>query len=86
MPNSAFKTYFGKTPFENYGRGNVNPTVGGSIYGEYMLSHNVNPQSGTNKPKFRQTYSQAEFASGRYPDPQPEPPRKCKDDFRLSQV
>jgi len=33
LPNSAFTTYFGKPAFENYGRGNVNPAIGGCIYG-----------------------------------------------------
>ncbi len=50
-----------------------------------MKSHNVNPQSGGNKPEFEQVFSHAEFAATRYPDMVPEPPRKCKDDFRLSQ-
>jgi len=85
LPNSAFKTYFGKAPFENYGRGNVNPTVGGSIYGDYLKSHNINPHSGGNKPEYQQVYNHADFAATRYPDSVPEPPRKCKDDFRLSQ-
>jgi len=85
LPNSAFKTYFGKAPFENYGRGNINPTVGGSVYGDYLKSHNVNPHAGGNKPQYKQVYAHADFASTRYPDPQPEPPRKCKDDYRLSQ-
>lgn len=85
LPNSAFKTYFGKAPFENYGRGNINPTVGGSVYGDYLKSHNVNPHSGGNKPQYKQVYEHADFAATRYPDPQPEPPRKCKDDYRLSQ-
>jgi len=85
LPNSAFKTYFGKAPFENYGRGNVNPTVGGPIYGDYLKSHNVNPHSGENKPEYKQVYEHADFAATRYPESQPEPPRKCKDEIRLSQ-
>jgi hypothetical protein len=85
LPNSSFKTYFGKPPFENYGRGNVNPTVGGSVYGDYMKTHNINPHAGDNKPEFKQIYDRADLVATRYPDAQPEPPRKCKDDFRLSQ-
>jgi len=85
LPNSAFKTYFGKPPFENYGRGNVNPTVGGPIYGDYMKSHNINPHAGDNKPEYKQIFDRAELAATTYPDNQPEPPRKCKDEFRLSQ-
>jgi len=85
LPNSAFKTYFGKPPFENYGRGNVNPTVGGPIYGDYMKSHNINPHAGDNKPEYKQIFDRAELAATTYPANEPEPPRKCKDDFRLSQ-
>jgi hypothetical protein len=33
LPDSAFTTYFGKPAFHLYGKGNVNPTVGGNIYG-----------------------------------------------------
>jgi len=85
LPNSAFKTYFGKPPFENYGRGNINPSVGGPIYGDYMKSHNINPHAGDNKPEYKQIYDRAELAATTYAEQEPEPPRKCKDDFRLSQ-
>lgn len=30
--------------------GNVKPTVGGLVYGQYMLSHNVNPHRGNKEP------------------------------------
>jgi hypothetical protein len=30
--------------------GNVKPVVGGDLYGHYMLTHNVNPESGKNMP------------------------------------
>ena len=33
LPDSAFTTYFGKPAFHAYGKGNVNPTVGGVNYG-----------------------------------------------------
>lgn len=46
LPNSAFVTYFGKPAFENYGMGNVKPTIGGCVYGNYLLTHNVNPHRG----------------------------------------
>lgn len=85
LPNTAFKTYFGKPPFENYGRGNINPTVGGPIYGDYMKTHNINPHAGDNKPEYKQIFDRAELAATTYPDNQPEPPRKCKDEIRLSQ-
>lgn len=37
LPNSAFRTYYGKPAFEAYGRGNSNPK---------HLSHNVMPHKG----------------------------------------
>jgi hypothetical protein len=52
LPDSAFTTYFGKPAFHAYGKGNTKPTVGGTVYGQYMLSHSVNPESGNNDPKF----------------------------------
>lgn len=33
LPNTSFTTYYGKPAFENYGMGNVQPTVGGIVYG-----------------------------------------------------
>ena len=56
IPNSAFTTYFGKPPFENYGRGNTHPIDGGLIYGTYLYSHNVHPHRGKNQPKSIQCY------------------------------
>jgi hypothetical protein len=50
LPDSAFITYFGKPAFHLYGNGNINPTVGGNVYGHYMLTHNVNPESGEHLP------------------------------------
>ena len=50
LPDSAFTTYFGKPAFHSYGMANINPVNGGNIYGQYMLSHNINPESGTNLP------------------------------------
>ena len=44
LADSAFTTYYGKPVFHQYGRGNVKPTNGGN----YMLSHNVNPESQEN--------------------------------------
>lgn len=86
LPNSSFMTYFGRPPFENYGRGNVNPTVGGTVYGNYLKTHNVNPHKQGNHPEFKQVYGHAELAATALPISQPEPPRKCKEDFRLNQV
>jgi hypothetical protein len=50
LPDSAFTTYFGKPAFHLYGKGNVTPSVGGNIYGQYMLTHNVNPECGEHLP------------------------------------
>jgi hypothetical protein len=43
LADSAITTYFGKPAFYPYGNGNVHPTVGGTVYGQYLLTHNVNP-------------------------------------------
>lgn len=56
MPDSALTTYFGKPAWHAYGNANVNPAQGGLIYGDYMKSHNINPHSGSNKPKAIQGY------------------------------
>lgn len=53
LPDSAITTYFGKPAFHPYGNGNTKPTVGGLICGDYLKTHNVNPQSGDNKPEFK---------------------------------
>jgi len=56
LPDSAFTTFFGKPAWHAYGMGNTKPVYGGPIYGNYLLSHNINPESGVNKPNYRQTY------------------------------
>lgn len=53
LPNSAFQTYFGKPAFENYGRNNLNPLFGGPVYGNYMKSHNINPERLPNHPQYK---------------------------------
>lgn len=85
MPNSSFQTYFGKPAFEVYGRVNTNPPSGGTIYGQYMFTHNVNPHRAPNNPKHAQVYKPAEVFASRMEEPTPEPPRKVVDDYRLSQ-
>lgn len=86
LPNSAFTTYFGKPAFENYGYGNLNPTYGGLFYGNYMLSHNVNPMDGQNKPETKQVYSSAMLKSiKRNEIRRPSPPRKTPDEIRNTQ-
>jgi len=83
LPNSAFTTYFGKPAFENYGYGNTKPVYGGLFYGNYMLSHNMNPIDGANNPPEKQVYSSAMMKSFQYNNVRkPEPPRKTPDEIR----
>lgn len=83
LSNSAFTTYFGKPAFENYGYGNTNPVYGGLFYGNYMLSHNMNPIDGTNHPSEKQVYSSAMMKSlQREPIRKPSPPRMVPDEIR----
>jgi hypothetical protein len=87
LPNSAFTTYFGKPAFENYGNGNTNPVYGGLFYGNYMLSHNLNPMDGTNIPDTKQVYSSAMLKAIRRNEiRQPSPPRKVPDEIRNTPV
>jgi hypothetical protein len=87
LPNSAFTTFFGKPAFENYGYGNTKPTYGGLFYGNYMLSHNVNPIDGENKPEEKQTYSSALLKKAQNNNVRkPEPPRKVPDEIRNTPV
>ena len=52
-----------------------------------MKSHNVNPQRGENHPRYKQVFDRAElFFSKREPIVEPEPPRKCKAEYRLTDV
>ena len=83
LPNSAFTTYFGKPAFENYGYGNTNPVYGGLFYGNYMLSHNMNPIDGANHPEEKQVYSSAMMKSlQRKGIRRPSPPRKVPEEIR----
>lgn len=59
LPDSAITTYFGKPAFHAYGNGNTNPTFGGTLYGNYLKTHNVNPHSGDNHPEFKQVFTRA---------------------------
>lgn len=87
LPNSAFTTYFGKPAFENYGYGNTKPVYGGLFYGNYMLSHNMNPIDGPNHPSEKQVYSSAMMKSlQRPPIRKPSPPRKVPDEIRNTPV
>ena len=83
LPNSAFTTYFGKPAFENYGYGNTNPVYGGLFYGNYMLSHNMNPIDGANHPEEKQVYSSAMMKSvQRKGVRRHSPPRKVPEEIR----
>jgi len=83
LSNSAFTTYFGKPAFENYGYGNTNPVYGGLFYGNYMLSHNMNPIDGANHPPEKQVYSSAMMKSlQRKGIRKPSPPRKVPEEIR----
>ena len=87
LPNSAFTTYFGKPAFENYGCGNTKPVYGGLFYGNYMLTHNINPIDGDNKPDTKQVYSYAMLKTIKNNKiRQPEPPRKVPDEIRNTPV
>lgn len=59
LPDSALTTYFGKPAFHAYGNGNTAPTYGGSVYGQYLLTHNINPHAGANRPEFSQVHGRA---------------------------
>lgn len=68
LPDSAITTYFGKPAFHPYGNGNTNPAVGGTIYGQYMKSHNINPHSGGNQPEYKQVFKTALTAAAQHDD------------------
>ena len=59
LADSSFTTYFGKPPFHAYGKGNVNPTVGGVNYGQNLLTHNINAECGDHPPLYQQVYDSA---------------------------
>lgn len=59
LPDSSFTTYFGKPAFHTYGKGNVQPTVGGINYGQNLLTHNINAECGDNPPLYQQVYDSA---------------------------
>jgi hypothetical protein len=59
LPDSSMTTYFGKPVFHAYGNNNINSTTGGICYGDHMKTHNINPHSGGNKPKYAQIHGRA---------------------------
>jgi len=92
LPNSAFQTYYGKPAFESYGIGNTNPTWGGLGYGQYMVSHNVNPHRYPNNPEVKQVTESAEVSQikqelirEKYNRSDNHVPRKTRDEYAKSQ-
>lgn len=91
LPNSAFQTYYGKPAFESYGMGNTHPTWGGLGYGQYMVSHNVNPHRSPNNPMIKQVTQSAELSKAKYDHIKEKygrtdnyVPRKTKDEYQQS--
>ncbi|CAK94134.1 unnamed protein product (macronuclear) [Paramecium tetraurelia] len=84
IADSAFTTYFGKPAWGPYGYNNVNPTVGGVIYGQHLLSHNVQPHRNRNDPYYIQTYQNALRKGAAVANVEPEPPRNCREEDRLN--
>ncbi|CAD8184233.1 unnamed protein product [Paramecium octaurelia] len=84
IADSAFTTYFGKPAWGPYGYNNVNPAVGGIIYGQHLLSHNVQPHRNKNDPYYIQTYQNALRKGAAVANVEPEPPRNCREEDRLN--
>ncbi|CAD8180752.1 unnamed protein product [Paramecium octaurelia] len=84
IADSAFTTYFGKPAWGPYGYNNINPTVGGVIYGQHLLSHNVQPHRNKNDPYYIQTYQNALRKGAAVANVEPEPPRNCREEDRLN--
>ncbi|CAD8178218.1 unnamed protein product [Paramecium pentaurelia] len=84
IADSAFTTYFGKPAWGPYGYNNINPAVGGIIYGQHLLSHNVQPHRNKNDPFYIQTYQNALRKGAAIANVEPEPPRNCREEDRLN--
>ncbi len=68
---------------ENYGNGNTNPVYDILFYGNYKLSHNLNPFDGANHPPEKQVYSNVMMKSvQRKGIPKPSTPRKVPEEIR----
>jgi hypothetical protein len=63
--------------------GNVNPTYGGLMYGDYMKTHNIAPHEGANNPETQQVYEIAETKALQKSSKPQVVPRKCRDEDRL---
>jgi hypothetical protein len=53
------RSLHGKPIWHSYGNKNINPAVGGVVYGQYLLSHNIHPHVGDNCPTYQQVYDSA---------------------------
>ncbi|CAD8105213.1 unnamed protein product [Paramecium sonneborni] len=84
IADSAFTTYFGKPAWGPYGYNNIKPAVGGIIYGQHLLSHNVQPHRNKNDPYYIQTYQNALRKGAAVANVEPEPPRNCREEDRLN--
>ncbi len=51
-----------------------------------MLSHNINPECGSNEPQYRQTYKAAGMKSFGKTDRVPKLPRKARDENRMTEA
>ena len=61
---SRLSKFTGTRPaFCNYGQGNISPTSGGVVYGDYLRSFNVNPQAGQNRPPRSQVFKSTQIAA-----------------------
>jgi hypothetical protein len=56
-PDTWMSFHSRRPPFHDFGNANVRPTNGGLVYGEYLLTHNVAPETAPNKPKSQQCFS-----------------------------
>lgn len=86
LPDSAYQSYFGRPAFHTYGMKNTTPTYGGHVYGDYMLTHNVNPEHGQNKPKYQQVYHPAMNKGFTQGDRVPVLTRKGRDNLEISET
>lgn len=80
------KTYYGKAPFDNYGRANTKSKLDGFLYGNYLKSFNVNPHQGENYPQYYQTYNNTLSYIDHKDELKPEPPKKVMEIYRLTDV
>jgi hypothetical protein len=59
LSNTAFRKYFDRQCFENYGNQNVHHKGDGFVYGNYLKTYNINPHTGNNMPNNQETFYHA---------------------------